>query len=391
MKMNPNVAIIVLNWNGWKYTAECLKALHRVDYNNFNLILVDNASTDDSVAKIAAYFCDELNLKPRVLEYPIKSRVLRVSQYETQDTNASEGHHDTAALGPHYAASLIANNQNDGFAEGNNLGVAYALRTFNPDYVLLLNNDVMVDPHFLQELIYAAESDEHIGLVQPKILRSIDLAIDNTGGMCNPLAHCERRGLYEKDHGQYDRAREEGFFYASGACLLIKRSVLEAFSGQCFDPLLFAYYEDVDLSWMARLIGFKVYYCPRSICYHKVGATFAGLSSFAEYLNHRNRLRVLVKNYSLSTLAFVLPFMLVLKGTAVFLSTVFSFDDHELRSYVKALLWNVLNLRTTLIMRRSIQSQRKVGDKDVMHNMVPYSLNIRSAAKQVRKDGHNAS
>ncbi len=60
--MNPNVAIIVLNWNGWKDTAECLKALHRVDYTNFNLILVDNASTDGSVAKIAAYFSDELNL-----------------------------------------------------------------------------------------------------------------------------------------------------------------------------------------------------------------------------------------------------------------------------------------------------------------------------------------
>ncbi len=383
--MNPKVAIIVLNWNGWSDTIECLRALHRANYHDYNLVLVDNASADESISKIDAYLTDELHLKPRVLECPVRNRRLKVFQYAAWEANASEGRHDAAACnGTRYTVSLIANNQNDGFAEGNNLGVAYSLSTFNPHYVLLLNNDVIVDPHFLDELIYAAERDERIGLIQPKMLRYVDLTIDNTGGACNPLAHCERRGLYEKDEGQYDGAKDDGFFYASGACLLIRRSVLEAISGQCFDPLLFAYYEDVDLSWMARLLGFKVEYCPSSVCYHKVGAAFAGLSSFAEYLNHRNRLRVLIKNYSLSRLVFVLPFTLVLKGTAVWLSALLSFDYRELNNYLKALLWNVLNLRTTLIMRRRIQSQRNVGDTDVMRSMIPYSLNVRSAVKQLR-------
>ncbi|MDD1720433.1 MAG: glycosyltransferase family 2 protein [Euryarchaeota archaeon] len=385
--MNPKVAIIVLNWNGCKDTIECLQALRCIDYDNHSLVLVDNASTDESLAKIDTYFTDGLNLKSHVLERPVRNRPLRIIQYTAREANKSEGCRGAAAcIGKNHAISLIANDSNDGFAEGNNLGVAYALSTLNPDYVLLLNNDAVVDQHFLHELTHTAERDERIGLLQPKMLRYADLTIDNAGGTCDPLAYCEPRGLHEKDEGQYDTGREEGFFYVSGACMLIRRSVLEAFSGECFDPLLFAYYEDVDLSWMTRLIGFKVAYCPSSVCYHKGNAAFAGLSSFAEYLSHRNRIRVLIKNYSLSTLVFVLPFTLVLKGVVLSLSALFNLDIRELSNYLKALLWNVLNLRTTLTMRHRIQSQRKVGDKDVMHSMVPYSLGARLVIKQLLRE-----
>ena len=96
------------------------------------------------------------------------------------------------------ALTVIQNDQNYGFAEGNNIAVAYALSALNPDYVLLLNNDTVVEKDFLDELVNAAEHDGQIGLLQPKILRSVDSTIESTGIMCDTLAYSKPRGLYEK-------------------------------------------------------------------------------------------------------------------------------------------------------------------------------------------------
>jgi GT2 family glycosyltransferase len=379
--MDPEVTVITLNWNGWQDTLECLASLYHIDYDDYRVILVDNASTDDSLAKIEAYCTKELNLRSCFTEGSVRSKPIKIVHYTTADAEeaADSG---AGAQRTERALTVIQNEQNYGYAEGNNIGVAYALNAFDPDYVLLLNNDTVVDRHFLRALVNAAENDEHMGLLQPKMLRYADAMIDNTGNVCDRLAYCEPRGLGEVDVGQYDQDRKNEFFYATGACVLIRKTVLSAFSGECFDPHLFAYYEDVDLSWMARLLGFKVGYSPDSVCYHKGSATFGSFDPFISYLSERNRLRVLIKNYALRTLFFVLPLTVVLKSAVLPAQCALSLDLGYLTSFVKALAWNIHQLRTTLSMRKSLQSQRKVSDNEIMRYMISFSFKPRAKRLQ---------
>jgi hypothetical protein len=373
--MNPAVAVITLNWNGWHDTIECLKSLYQMDYGSCQIVVVDNASTDESLAKIDWYCTNELKFVPHFTEARVRDKPIKVTQY-------TKGHPSTSAQPremveqpkANHVLTVIQNDCNYGFAEGNNIGVAYALSCFNPDYVLLLNNDAVASQCFLNALVNAAENDEQIGLIQPKLLRYADATIDNTGNVCDRLVYCEPRGLGETDTGQYDNDQKQEFFYASGACVLINRRLLSALSGQCFDPCLFAYYEDVDLSWAARLIGFKVAYCPESVCYHKGNATFGGRNPFTDYLNDRNRLRVMIKNYELRTLVFVLPFTAALKLAILAVESIIGLDYRHPCSFFKALLWNAQHFRSTLTARRGIQSKRKVPDSEIISRMIPFSF-----------------
>jgi GT2 family glycosyltransferase len=375
--MNPKVTIITLNWNGWQDTLECLASLYHIDYDNYRVILVDNASTDDSLAKIEAYCMNELNLASYFTEDLVRNKLITVVHYTEGDAEPETDRSRAVAQQANHALTVIKSDKNYGFAEGNNIGVAYALNAFDPDYILILNNDTIVDRHFLRALVDVAQSDEQIGLLQPKILRYADALIDNTGSLCDRLAYCKPRGLGELDAGQYDRDRRDNFFYVTGACMLIRKSVLSALSGECFDPYLFAYYEDVDLSWLARLLGFKVGYSPDSVCYHKGSAAFGNRSPFIAYLSDRNRLRVLMKNYALTSLFFILPLTIVLKSAALAAECVISIDLRYIASFVKALAWNTLQLRNTLALRRKLQSKRKVSDNDIVKHMIPFSFNPR--------------
>jgi GT2 family glycosyltransferase len=379
--MKPKVIIIILNWNGWQHTIECLRSLFHTDYDNYRVILVDNASTDDSLGKIEAYCANELKLSSFVADDLVRNKPTTVVHYAKED--AEPGADRSGAVAQHIdiALTVMQNGQNYGFAEGNNIAVAYALDISNPDYVLLLNNDTVVEKNFLAQLVNAAEHDGQIGLLQPKILRYVDSTIESTGFMCNTLAYSQPRGFNEKDEGQYDNDKEDGFFYASGACVLIKKSLLAALSGECFDPHLFAYYEDVDLSWMARLIGLKVVYCPESVCYHKGKGSFGDETPLTVYLSHRNRLRVMIKNYSLATLIFVLPLTIVLKFSLLVVDCIVNLDPSYLLSFLKALVWNVLNLQSALVLRMRIQSKRKLHDEEIMNYMNPYSFRVHTALK----------
>ena len=375
--MDPEVSVITLNWNGWRDTLECLASLYHIDYDNYRVILVDNASTDDSLAKIEAYCTKELNLGSYFTEGSVRNKPIKIVHYAPADAEHGADRGGGAQRADR-ALTVIQNDQNYGYAEGNNIGVAYALNAFDPDYVLLLNNDTVVDRHFLRALVNAAENDEQIGLLQPKMLRYADAMIDNTGNVCDRLAYCEPRGLGEVDVGQYDHERISGGFYiASGACVLIRKALLTALSGECFDPHLFAYYEDVDLSWMVRLLGFKVGYSPDSVCYHKGSATFGNCNPYISYLSERNRLRVLIKNYAPRTLFFVLPLTVVLKSAVLPVQCAVNLDLRYLASFLKAVAWNVHQLRNSLALRRRLQSQRKVPDDEIKRYMTSFSFKPR--------------
>ena len=386
--MNPRVIVITLNWKRWHDTIGCLESLRQIDYEDYEVILVDNASNDESLARIDAYCANEGKFESHSTQHEIRGKPLTVVRYIETSAKTGEGRGGEGTRTPTgHALTLIKNDRNSGFAEGNNIAVAYALNVCDLDYVLLLNNDTVVDRRFLNELVNGAEQDAQIGVIQPKMLYYEDSIVDNTGIMTDTFTATGRRGSYEKDEGQYNNHREEGFFYASGACVLVKKSLLLALSGECFDPYLFAYGEDLDLSWMARLMGFSIVYCPESVCYHKVGATFGSgrKNPYVAYLSGRNRLRIMIKNYSLLTLVFVLPLFIALSSFMSLANCILYSDLSYLSGFVRGLLWNVVNLNSALVRRRSIQLQRTLCDKEIMNHMVPYSLQLRAVLERLGK------
>jgi len=226
MTNDPKVSIIILNWNGKGDTINCLRSLLNLKYSNYDIIVVDNGSTDGSQEVIRKLF-------PFV--------------------------------------KLIENKQNLGFAEGNNVGIRFALNDRNVKYIFILNNDTKVDPNCLTELIKVAESESKIGIVQPKVLRMDNPKIlDTTGHVFKfGLGWIVDRGSGETDRKQYDDKLD---IIGGCACAcLYKREMLEDIG--FFDKSFDTYYEDAELSWRAYKKGWKAKYVPSAIVYHKRGGT----------------------------------------------------------------------------------------------------------------------
>jgi len=217
----PRVAIVVLSWNGYEVTRDCLKSLSQIDYRNYQVILVDNGSTDESAARLALEF-------------------------------------------PHLI--VIRSPQNLGYSGGNNLGIRYALEK-DDSYVLLLNNDTLVATDFLTQLIQAAENDAPVGVLNPKILYAdAPDRIWCAGGTFNLWCGLASAvGNRRRDNGRYDRQAEVTF--ATGCALLIKTAVVKQIG--LLDERFFLYCEDVDWSYRALRAGFKVLYVPSSVVWHK--------------------------------------------------------------------------------------------------------------------------
>lgn len=257
------VFLLILNWNGWKMTLDCLKSLEPININGIDLevVIVDNGSTDESIYKIKELTKLQINgLKLKIIE----------------------------------------NNTNLGFVEGNNVGIKYALEN-GADYVCLLNNDTRVDPEFLTELIKTAESNNKIGIAGGKIYfekgfefhkdkyKNEDLGkvIWYAGGIIDwKNVYAGHRGVDEVDNGQYDKVEETA--YINGTSMLIKRKVFEKIG--LLDKKYFMYFEDVDFSVRAKKAGFDLIYCPNSKIWHLISGSSGIGSGLNDYFITRNRM-----------------------------------------------------------------------------------------------------
>lgn len=242
----PKVVIIVLNWNGRDLTADCLDSLQRVVYQNFEVILVDNASTDGS-------------------QQFFKERYPNVA--------------------------VLENKENLGFAGGNNIGIQEALRR-NSDYVLLLNNDTVVDIDFLSALVKAGESDRKIGMLNPKIYYyDRPNVLWYAGGELSLFSGMSKHyGFRQVDHGQFDCPRDVDFL--TGCAFFIKREVIEKIG--LLDEIFFCYSEDADWTIRARKAGYRGYYEPAAKVWHKIGASASGDISL--YWGTRNAMYLVYKH-----------------------------------------------------------------------------------------------
>lgn len=270
------LAIAILNWNGRNFLEKFLPTLLANCGENSEVIIIDNASTDDSVAFLAS-------------NYP----QLRV----------------------------ILNEENYGFAKGYNVG----LRQIEAKYYCLLNSDIEVTPKWTESVIAQMEADEQIAAVQPKLLsyhnRTQFEYAGAAGGFLDKYGYPFCRGRFfdvlEEDKGQYDKDIQ--LFWASGAALFVRSDIYHQLGG--LDDDFFAHMEEIDFCWRINNAGYKIMFNHQSVVYHIGGGTLPKENSFKTFLNYRNDLFLLLKNLPKRRLfiTFFIRFFLDILAAFVFL------------------------------------------------------------------------
>lgn len=242
----PLVAIIVLNWNNAMDTLSCLDSLQQLDYPAPWIIVVDNGSTDDSVARIRA-------------AYP--------------------------------SIDLVETGENLGYAEGNNVGIRRGLEE-QPAYILILNNDTELHPDFLSQLVAEAESDPFIGVVGPKMyfFDPPDMVFAAGSFVRWDEGSVEQRGIWQRESlvGPLYAERPEDVDFIIGCGVLFRSEALKQIGP--YDSRYFLNFEDVDICIRARQAGYRVRYTPHAVLYHKVSATLGLASPRNTYYMTRNAL-----------------------------------------------------------------------------------------------------
>lgn len=327
--MACKTAIIIPHYNGWQILDNCLRALAASGDSDCQIYLVDNGSSDNSpqLAKSA---------------YP--------------------------------QINIIEAGRNLGFAAGCNLGI----RTTTEEYIVLLNNDTEVAPGWLGRLVQALDADRNIAAIQPKILwlkehGTFDYS-GGAGGLMDIFGYPFCRGrlfeTLETDQGQYDQGPAD-IFWASGSASIFRRSALKE-SG-LLDEDFFMHMEEIDLCWRLHLLDYRVTAEPRAVAYHLSGGSLPSGKYRKMYLNHRNSLLMLLKNYSLGTLLWVWPIRMALE-IASLAKAICSGNWAWVRAIVAANCWIMENPIKIWQKRGDVQRLRHLSDHQVMKRMYPGSI-----------------
>ncbi len=313
----PLVSILVLNHNGKGFLDDLYASLKSSTYQNFQVMLIDNASTDDSVTYTKSH-------------YPW------VNVFET--------------------------GCNGGFSYAYN----EAFKRAEGKYYLVLNNDVTVDPGWIEPLVEAMEADSGLGAVQPKLVSMLDPSdfeyAGASGGFLDVYGFPFLRGrlfnTLEKDEGQYDD--DTRIFWTTGAAMLVRAKALEWTGG--LDEDFVHHMEEIDLCWRMNLVGYRLQAIPEAVVYHYGGATIKPDSYQKIYWNHRNSLFMLLKNLSGQNLLKRLFGRWLLDLMAISFS-VAKLDWNRARAIIAGHNWLVLRTFYIKRQRRAVQELRKVDDE----------------------------
>lgn len=320
MSKRPLVSIIIVNWNGEKVLKECLGSLKKITYPHYEIILVDNGSTDGSLTVVESYKRD----------LPI---------------------------------TLLTNSKNLGFAPANNQGVKKAKGM----YVLLLNNDTKVSADFLSIMVDKMEADPTIGALQPKIyMMDKPQYLDNAGTFLTRTGFLQHWGYGQKDSDEF--AHERVIFSAKGACLLTRRSIIEKVG--LFDEKFGSYFEESDFCWRVWLSGWKVLYYPSTHIFHKVGYTSKQMSQIdVNYHSLKNRIRSLAVNLSFTNIFSMLTFHIaLLTGLAIYY--LIHGEAKKCMMIIKAGAWNISHSVGTMKRRAIVQTMRKITDRELFSQVM---------------------
>jgi hypothetical protein len=315
VKRLSEVYILILNYNGWRDTVECLESVQRLTYPNYRIVVIDNGSTDGSMDKIKAWAAGELPVESRFFTYDPSTKPVRWIEYDRISAEAGglpELEAELDPLPPNGRMVLIQTGANLGYAGGNNVGIRYALAR-GADYIWLLNNDTVADRDALTEMVRLAESDEKIGMVGSKLLYyDRPNVIQGAGGGWFDW-YFKIYGWLEEDRGQWDKIFDLG--YVAGASLLAKTSLIKSV-GMMLESF-FMYGEDVEWQIRVKHSGYRLVYCPRSRVWHKENASSGYKSPFVEYYATRNSLWI-VRRYYPWRLPVAIFFHLLRVGRRVF-------------------------------------------------------------------------
>ena len=276
------VSIVILNWNGWKDTIECLECIFRIKYPNYQVIVVDNGSDNDSFERIKAWAegrQEVLTPEPTHPLYPLSHPpVQKPIPYIEYDRNTAEAGglperekllSDKLPKSIPHPMILIETGENLGFAGGNNVGIKYVMKKGGCDYILLLNNDTVVEDDFLEPLLESANENPKVGVVGGKInYFSNPNRIWFAGGkfsLCKAKAY--HIGVNKLDDGKYRGERRTTF--VTGCLMLINIKVLQTIG--LIDENYFLYFEDLDFCYRAIKFGWQLKVNLSSKIFHKVG------------------------------------------------------------------------------------------------------------------------
>jgi len=262
---------------------------------------------------------------------------------------------------------------NLGFAAACNRGVEAA----RGKYIFLLNNDAIVSPNAIQIMVERLESDDTIAACQPKILSLInegqfDYSSAAGGEMDRygfPFARGRVFDTIEEDHDQYDDERE--IFWGAGAALMIRRDIYLEAGG--LEERFFAHMEEIDLLWRIRLMGYRILAVPSAVARHR-GAVTIRTGSFRKlYLNHRNSLATLFRNYDAFNLMRNFPVRMIF-DLILMIYSIFQRDFVRFWAVLRSECWFWVNLPYLINVRRRIQKLRKISDSELITHFYPYSV-----------------
>ena len=304
----PLVSIIILNYNAGQLLFDCCESILKTNYNKFEIIVVDNASVDESHRK-----CKE------------KFEEIR----------------------------LIENEKNLGYCEGNNIGIKNA----KGDLIVILNPDTIVEPDWLSELVNVYNKYGE-ALYQPKHLSLNDKSVFmSAGNMMNVFGFGYAREKGKKDINQYNTVEQIG--YASGTCLFAPSSVFKKVG--LLDPFIFLYHDDLDLGWRSAQLGIKSYYVPSSVIYH-AESYMLGWNSEKFFWLERNRKYCLQTHYSKDTYSKILPTLILVD----FFVWIFYLSKGLLGSKIKAELDIRKNRKKILERYEHLEHIKKISDRDLV-------------------------
>lgn len=338
----PKVAVVILNWNGRKFLEQFLPALVLHTGTDAELIIADNASTDDSLAFLSK-------------QYP--------------------------------NIRVILNKENGGFSKGYN----EALAQVSAEYYVLLNSDIEVSPNWIPPMLAMMEADPKIAACQPKLLAFHEKTqfeyAGGAGGFIDKFGYPFCRGrlfqTLETDHGQYDEAME--IFWATGACMFVRADLYHQFDG--LDNDFFAHMEEIDFCWRLKNAGYKIMYCPDAKVYHVGGGTLPKQSSRKTFLNFRNNLILLYKNLPKRQMLQVFVARLVMDFIA---SIKFLMEGHypDFRAVFKAYVEFYSSLSVNKIKRQKIK-HKKVGQIYTKSLVLDYFLRGKKKFSELERSFFN--
>lgn len=327
-KNNPEVAVIVLNYNGINLIDESLGSMLKQNFKDMQLYMADDASTDNSIDYVSK-------------KYP--------------------------------SVKIIKGLTNRGTAGVSN----FAVSQINEPYVVLASNDMFFNKNCIKELYQTITKTKKVGICTSVLLKHDRFPdglyhVDNAGfdvdifGFINPKYRDQpKKNLPKKSFET---------FATCGGCFIIKRDIYQKIGG--FDNSFWSLSDDVDLCWRTRLLGYKIYTNPNSFLLHHMSATLKKeKQGRTRYLSERNNLTMLLKNYSFLSLLFIIPLYLIIELIEICFHLVTN-KTYLAKSVIMAIIDNIKKIKDTLNKRKIIQSTRNVSDRKIFKLLKKFSIKI---------------